>query len=131
MTGHAAVGVDDDLATGQTAVTHRAADDETTGRVDEVFGVLVDPLYGSTGLMIFAHRFHQILVADGFGVLGRQHHGIHTDDLAGVVVGEGQLALGIRTQPRQGAVLAHFSLTLHQQVRGDGAGISTSVSLVA
>src|SRR5690606_7663088 len=40
----AAVGVDDDLAAGQTAVAHRAADDETAGRVDVELRVLRDPL---------------------------------------------------------------------------------------
>src|SRR5690606_8661974 len=34
MAGHAAVGVDDDLAAGQAAVAHRAADDEAAGRID-------------------------------------------------------------------------------------------------
>ena len=57
-------------------------------------------------------------------MLGREHHGIHTQDLAFVVVGEGELALGIRTQPRQGAVLAHFGLTLHEAVPGHHNQIS-------
>ena len=35
MAGHAAVGVDDDLAAGQAGVAHRAADLESAGRVDE------------------------------------------------------------------------------------------------
>src|SRR6185436_19855900 len=35
VAGHAAVGVDDDLAAGEPAVAHRAADDELAGRVDE------------------------------------------------------------------------------------------------
>src|SRR5204863_1307897 len=35
VTGHAAVGVDDDLAPGQAAVADGAADDEPAGRVDE------------------------------------------------------------------------------------------------
>src|SRR6185437_10475383 len=34
VAGHAAVGVDDDLAPGQAAVAHRPADDEAAGRVD-------------------------------------------------------------------------------------------------
>ena len=41
MTGHAAIGVDDDLATGQTGVAHGATDDELAGRVDEHPHVLV------------------------------------------------------------------------------------------
>ncbi len=44
VTGIAAVGVDDDLATRQAAVAHRATDHEPTGRVDVVLGALVDPL---------------------------------------------------------------------------------------
>ena len=35
VAGHAAVGVDDDLAPGQPGVAHRAADDEAPGRVDQ------------------------------------------------------------------------------------------------
>ena len=35
VAGHAAVGVDDDLAAGQAGVADRAADDEAAGRVDE------------------------------------------------------------------------------------------------
>src|SRR5512133_1102278 len=35
VTGHAAVGVDDDLAPGQPGVAHRPADDEAPGRVDQ------------------------------------------------------------------------------------------------
>src|SRR3546814_13813636 len=44
MTRPAAVGVDDDLATGQTAIADRAADHEVAGRVDVELGLLVDPL---------------------------------------------------------------------------------------
>src|SRR3989338_10510515 len=40
--GCAAVGVDDDLAPGQAAVALRAADDETAGRVDQIFDVALD-----------------------------------------------------------------------------------------
>src|SRR5690606_34049284 len=50
VTGHAAVGVDDDLAAGQAAVAHRAADDELAGRVDVVLGVLVQQ-FGRQGVL--------------------------------------------------------------------------------
>ena len=45
VAGHAAVGVDDDLAASETGVAHRATDDEVAGRVDQraiVAGVEVD-----------------------------------------------------------------------------------------
>src|SRR3546814_15889222 len=44
VAGPAAVGVDDDLAPGQAAVAHRAADHELAGRVDVELGALVQPL---------------------------------------------------------------------------------------
>ena len=43
---HAAVGINDDFTTSQTAVTHRATDNETTGRVDEAFGGRSQPFSG-------------------------------------------------------------------------------------
>ena len=54
MTAHAAVGVDDDLAAGQTRVALRSAHDETAGRVDEELGLGVEQLAGSTFLMTFS-----------------------------------------------------------------------------
>ncbi|CNU85168.1 Uncharacterised protein [Salmonella enterica subsp. enterica serovar Bovismorbificans] len=35
MTRHTAVGINDDLTTGQTAIAHRAADNKTPGWVDK------------------------------------------------------------------------------------------------
>jgi len=71
MPGHAAVGVDDDLAAGQTAVAHRAADDEAAGRVDEVTRVLGQPLGGQHRLDDFLHDgFLQLRLRDRRAVLG-------------------------------------------------------------
>ena len=56
------------------------------------------------------------------GVLGRDHHGVDAVHLA-VHVPERDLRLGIRTQPRQAAVLAQLCLALHEAVRVvDGRG---------
>ena len=46
VTGHAAVGVDDDLATGEAAVGVRTAELERAGRVDEHLEVVVGELLG-------------------------------------------------------------------------------------
>ncbi len=48
-------------------------------------------------------------------MLGRQHHGIDTMRLA-IDIAHGHLALGIRPQERQTAILAQLGLTLHQTV---------------
>ncbi len=94
-------------------------------------GVLDDQLH---------HRFFQVGLGDVGVVLGRQNHSIDTHNLA-VLVAAGDLALGVRTQPRQQAALAGFGLALNQAV-GEGdrrrhqhvgfvAGVAEHQSLVA
>ena len=117
VTGHAAIGVHNDLAASEATVAHGAADHEDTGGVDVVQGVLVQPLFRQYRFDdFFHHGFAQLGQLDLRRVLGGQHHGLHGHRLA-VVIAQGDLALGVRTQPRQGAVLAQFCLTLHQTVR--------------
>ncbi len=116
VAGHAAVGVDDDLAAGKAAVAHRAADDELAGRVDVVLGVLVQQLRGQAVLDDqLHHRFAQVALLDLGVVLGGQHDGVDAGDLA-VLVAAGDLALGVRAQPWQQAVLACFGLAFDQGV---------------
>src|SRR3546814_7637318 len=87
MTRPAAVGVDDDLATGQTAIADRAADHEVAGRVDVELGLLVDPLRRQHRLEDFLHHaFAQRLQLDARIMLGRQHDRVdrseeHTSEL--------------------------------------------------
>src|SRR5579883_3347686 len=77
VTGHAAVGIDDNLAPGQASIAHGAASHETPGGVDEEFGLAIEQVFGN-------NRLNDVLndiVADLFlghvvGVLGRDHHRI-------------------------------------------------------
>ncbi len=119
VTRPAAVGVDDDLATGQAAIAHRAADHELAGRVDVELGALVQPLGRQHRLEDFlAHRFDQVLLLHARVVLGRQHHRIDRRRHA-VFIAQGDLRLGVRTQPGQRRVLllADLGLLLDQAVR--------------
>ncbi|MNI35370.1 hypothetical protein D3C73_893930 [compost metagenome] len=119
VTGPAAVGVDDDLAAGQAAVAHRAADLELAGRVDVELGALVQPLGRQHRLDdLFADGLDEVLLLDARGMLGRQDHGVDGRDHA-VFIAQGELALGIRTQPgqRRVALLADLGLLLDQAVR--------------
>src|SRR5690606_29215740 len=141
VTGHAAVGVDDDLAPGQAAVAHRAADHELAGRVDVELGVLVQQ-FGRQHVLDdqLHHRFFQVGLADLRVVLGRQHHRVDAHHFAAVVTA-GDLGFGVRAQPRQQAGLAGFGLTLHQTVAehdrrrhqhfGFVAGVAEHQALVA
>ena len=117
----AAVGVHNDLATGQAAVALGASDHKTAGGVDQVFGI-DQPLFGQHGLDDFFD--------DGFGeaglhlvrgfaligaVLGGQHHGVDAVGHA-VHIAQRDLALGIGAQKGQAAVFAQLGLALHQAV---------------
>src|ERR1019366_3069868 len=50
VTSHATVGVHDDLAAGQSGVTHGATDYEAARWIDVILGVLVEHLLGQRGL---------------------------------------------------------------------------------
>ncbi len=135
VTGHAAVGVDDDLAPGQAAVTEGAAGDEPPGRVDVELRVAVQPLGRQHRLDdVLHHRLVDLLLGDVVVVLGGQHHGVTARDPAGVVVGKGDLALGVGTQPGERAVLAQLRVLAHQAVgevdrRGhEGVGLVARVA---
>ena len=73
VTGHAAVGIDDDLAPRQTTVTHGPADHEFAGRVDVVLGLGLEP--AGIGQHRLDDLLHHRLVERGFAhirtVLGR------------------------------------------------------------
>ncbi|CSI88163.1 Uncharacterised protein [Vibrio cholerae] len=65
MTRCAAVGINDDLTTGQTTVTHWATNHKTTGWVDEVFGLFAQPFCWQNWLDdLFHYRFTQICGRD-------------------------------------------------------------------
>src|SRR6516164_2099549 len=116
VAGVAAVGIDDDLAPGEPAVANGPADHEAAGRVDVVAGALIEPLGGQDGLEDFLHdRLAQHLGGDLRAVLRGKHHGLDADRLL-VLVAQRHLALGVGTEPREFAGLAHLRLALHQAV---------------
>src|SRR5690606_41367797 len=90
----AAVGGDDDLASGQAAVTVGTADHEAAGGVDVGLGLLVDPLGRKNFLDdLFHNAFADFLVLDGRRVPGREHDGVNGGRRAdGVAVGRLGLA---------------------------------------
>ena len=140
MAGHSAIGVDDDLAAGQSAVSHGSAGDEASGGVDVKTGLRTQPLLRYDRLDdVLHHRFPQIGQGNAeclqFGVLGRQHDRFHGDGPV-ILVPERHLAFRIGAQPgpRPGlehAGLADSGLLLHQQVRIDDRRRHQCIGLVA
>ncbi len=146
MTGHATVGVDDDLAAGEAGVAHRAAEDERSGRVDqqthvgrvEVGQVRVgEHRIDDVGAQI---RREQVVQIDIGGVLRRDDDRVETDGLVAVVL-DGDLGLAVGTQVRQDRRLADLGEPARQAMcEGDrqrhefgrvGARVAEHQALVA
>ena len=113
MAGGAAVGVDDDLASGEAGVTDGSADHEDAGRVDQqalVEGVFVEELAVSLGQDGRDHVLPEVgadlrLVVDALGVLGGDQDLLDRDRLA-VGVADGDLGLAVGTEVVEDAFFA-------------------------
>ena len=116
VAGIAAVGVHDDLAARQAGVALRATHNKAARGVDVVFRVLVQQLGGNDLLNdLAADVLMQLLLADVGAVLAGNDHRVDAHGLA-VVVLHGDLALAVRAQVIQRAVLAHLGQALGQLV---------------
>ena len=109
MACHAAVGVDDDLAAGQTAVGVRTTELEVARRVDEHIEVVVRELLGQrrTDDVLDQRRAQRHVDAMLGRVLGRDEDGLeplrHT-----VLVLDRHLRLAVGPQEVEDAFLAHL-----------------------
>jgi len=90
-----AVGVDDNFAASETGVAHGSADDEAAGWVDVILGVFVEHSHWHDWLDdVFENGVAQIVVGNGFTVLGRNDDGVHADGLA-VTIFDRDLGLAV------------------------------------
>ncbi len=112
-----AVGVDDDLAASQARVTHRTADDEATGRVDEVAGVAVEQVRRDRGFNdVLDDAFTQVIARHIVAVLRGDDDAVDARDLA-VAVLDGDLGLAIGPEEGERAVAADSAELLAEAVR--------------
>ena len=99
VAAHASVRVDDDLTAGEAAIALGAADDEASGRVDQVFGLLADEfLREDLADDLLDAELLDLAVRDVVGMLGRDDHVLDGDGAA-VDVADGDLRLAVRAQP--------------------------------
>ena len=119
VTRHPAVGVDDDLPAGQTAVAHRPADHEPARRIHEQVAAEllgVEQVIGHLGL---DDVLPQVLLEQRLGavaVLGRDQDLLDLDGAA-VDIAHGHLRLPVRTEIGQDLGTAHVREPLGQLVR--------------
>jgi len=103
------VRVDDDLSAGKTGVTLRATDDESARGLDVVDGSVVEQVLGDDGLDdLLEDLGSEVLGRDLLGVLRRDDDGVDSDGHDGTVglllVLDGDLGLGVRSEPAERAV---------------------------
>ena len=114
----AAVGIDDDLAAGETAVTLRAADDEAAGGVDEEADVALIELGRDHGQRDLADKIlADLLKRDLRRVLGGDDDRVDARGAVVLVVLHSDLGLAVRTEIVERAVLAHLGQTARHFMR--------------
>ena len=70
MRGGTAISIDDDLATGQTGIPVRAADNECAGRIDVKRLIGTHPAFRQNIFNKRAHQIANIVLAQAFIMLG-------------------------------------------------------------
>ncbi|KFB71584.1 MAG: hypothetical protein AW09_003273 [Candidatus Accumulibacter phosphatis] len=117
MPGSTAIGIDDDLAAGQTTVAVRAAHHEAAGRVDQIAGFTGQEFRRQNRFDDFLdHGFRDLGVRD-IGIMLRGNDDGVDRQRSAVHISNRELALGVRAQPRQAAVATYLGLALHDAVR--------------
>ncbi len=132
------VGVDDDLTASETGVTLGTTDDEQTRGLDVVLDVVVEVLGGDDLLDdLLLDLLAELLGGDVLAVLGRDDDSVDTERDDGTVVVSvlnGDLSLGVRSQPGQGAVatgVGHGRVELVGEDEGQGQELRGLVGGIA
>ena len=122
MTRISAVGIYDDLTSCKTCISVRSADYETSCRIDEVFGILIQKLLGKDGIKyMLLDIFMDLFLCNIRIMLCGKDNCFQTDRLAILIVFYRNLTLSIGTQIRQGSVLTDICELLCKLVcKGDG-----------
>ena len=104
----AAVGVDDDLATGQTGIALRTTGNESTGRIDVILRVVVQQIAGnSVSDNVFANLSAQLFVFNFRRVLRRDDDGVNAKRPAVAILNR-DLRFAVWPQVGKLAGLAYF-----------------------
>src|SRR6266851_837151 len=136
----AAIGVDDDLATGKSRIAVRATDNEAAGWVDVEMVLIAHPALGQDLHDVGADDLAHFLLLDLGAVLRRDDNRGGADRLA-IDIAQAELALGVRAEERRLAGMTVVRNRLEDgvviedrrrhQLRRLAAGIAEHDALVA
>ena len=113
----AAVGINNDFAAGQSAVTHRAAGDEATSRVDIDDRIVIHQFHRNHRADDMLHNSPaNFIQRDVRAVLGGNHNGINAHWAIIVIIFHGDLRFTIRQEIRQRTIFPDFCQTACQLV---------------
>ena len=117
VTADTAVGIDDNLASCQTGIAVRAADDKTSRRIDKYLGVRVNHRCVHNRIDdILADILVNLFLRDLLVVLGGDDNRLETDRLIVLIVLDGNLRLAVCAEIRKRTVLAHLGQPAGQLV---------------
>ena len=124
MTSHPSVGIDDDLAAGESSIAHGAANDEASGGIDVVVRVFVEQVRRNHGLDdVLQNAGPEFVVADVLGMLRRDDDRIDTENFSVSVVFNCDLGFAVGAKERKGSIFANLREPHGQLVRQrDGSG---------
>ena len=127
-----AVGIDNDLSSGQPGVAVGSADNETPGRIDVILHFPLEIFCGNDFLHDFLHEFFEFFPLHLRRMLVRDNNCLDGNGFA-VYIAHGNLTLGVRAQEcvflRLG--LAETRKLLHDLVRINNRGGHQFLRLVA
>lgn len=135
--GVTTIGIDNNLTTGQTSITLGTTDDETARGLDVVGGVL-EELGGDDRVNnVLLDSLTEVLSLDFLRVLDRDDNSVNAKGNEGtvlVLVLNGDLGLGVRTQPSEGTVateISHLSVQLVGKSNSEGHVFRSLISGIA
>ena len=125
------IGIHDDLSSGQSGISMRSTDYELTGRIHEVFDIIMEEGKHLLTMYLRLHTRdedvddvfpdlcqHTLIIIVELIMLGRNHDRVDAQRCAVVIILYGYLTLCIRTQVSHHlTLLANLSQCLHQTVR--------------
>ena len=113
MTSHSTVSIYDDFSSCETSITVRSADHETSCRVDEELGLVIDQLLWKDRVeYVLLDILVNLLLSHILVMLSRKDNSLKAERLSVLIVLYRNLSLSIRTKILQSSVFSYICKSL-------------------